>query len=280
MVGDRVLVAPEEAPKGVHVFQADSHEKLRALPANTYYVWKKNQAICFLLAKKQPLRITEEVLVFYQKQPTYNPQMVGDELHGYRGMKNTANSQGYYGELKGGKGAGHRERYLNTLLEFKISKGTGAGTRGTDIVDFFIKTYTNPGDAVLDISCYNAITGERCLALGRRYTGIDLNPTEGAKQLGGDYEVEPVADVEPLPRVPSDATTMGTSMEPFEVKVLELFARTGWVGKFVDSLPNTRSWSVDINAETAWHRPTKVIDVLLLKFLPRSTCRAGGILDS
>jgi hypothetical protein len=59
---------------------------------------------------------------------------------------------------------------------------------------------------------------------------------------------------------------MGTSMEGVEVKVLELFAGTGSVGSFVNTLPNARAWSVDINAETAGHAPTKVADILLLRF--------------
>jgi hypothetical protein len=43
-------------------------------------------------------------------------------------------------------------------------------------VDFFIQSYTNPGDKVLDITCYNAITGARCQVLGRNYVGMDMHP--------------------------------------------------------------------------------------------------------
>jgi hypothetical protein len=50
-------------------------------------------------------------------------------------------------------------------------------------------------------------------------------------------------------------STQGTSMEDVQVKVLELFSGTGSVGTFVDGLPNTRSFSIDINAETAGHTP-------------------------
>ena len=38
-------------------------------------VWSKNEVTGFLNAKKQPLRSHEDILVFYQKQPTYNPKM-------------------------------------------------------------------------------------------------------------------------------------------------------------------------------------------------------------
>src|SRR5271166_1707172 len=39
------------------------------------YVWIKNQATGFMNANKMPLKNIEDVLVFYRKLPTYNPQM-------------------------------------------------------------------------------------------------------------------------------------------------------------------------------------------------------------
>ena len=44
------------------------------------------------------------------------------------------------------------------------------------MVDFFIKTYTNEEDHILDITCYDALTGLRSKLLNRKYTGIDLEP--------------------------------------------------------------------------------------------------------
>ena len=40
------------------------------------WVWKKNRGTGHLNAKKQPMRDKEDVLVFYRKQCTYNPQGV------------------------------------------------------------------------------------------------------------------------------------------------------------------------------------------------------------
>ena len=39
-----------------------------------------------------------------------------------------------------------------------------------------IDTYSNEGDNILDITCYDAITGHECKNKKRNYTGIDLNP--------------------------------------------------------------------------------------------------------
>ena len=38
-------------------------------------VWEKSKATGYLNSKKQPLRAHEDIVVFYKKQPTYNPQM-------------------------------------------------------------------------------------------------------------------------------------------------------------------------------------------------------------
>lgn len=151
------------------------------------YVWKKNIATGFLLAKKQPLRKHEDICVFYKKQPTYNPQMTGSEFHKKRNVMmggteeywGKSNHKGKWGEelVEGG----HQGRYPNTVLEFPITKSKGheknASTRSPEMIDFFIKTYSNEGDWVLDVTCYNGITGERCKELNRNYLGMEKNKT-------------------------------------------------------------------------------------------------------
>lgn len=149
------------------------------------YVWKKNIATNFFLSKKQPLRIHEDICVFYKKQPTYNPQMIGDEFHKKRNVIYGGQDK-YYGECKVKENieteeGGHSGRYPNTYLEYPIRKSkktdkNTASTRPDELVDFFIKTYTNEGDKVLDITCYDGLTGKRCDILKREYTGIDLDP--------------------------------------------------------------------------------------------------------
>ena len=146
------------------------------------YIWKKNINTNFFLVKKQPLRVCEDVLVFYKKQPTYNPQMKGDKFVAKRNVK-VGGKQAYYGEKLVNKkneyieAEGHKGKYPNDLLEYPIRKGEGgASTRPDELVDFFIKTYTNEGDKVLDITCYDGLTGKRCDILKREYTGIDLDP--------------------------------------------------------------------------------------------------------
>ena len=150
-----------------------------------HYVWKKNIATNFFLAKKQPLRIHEEICVFYKKQPTYNPQMKGDDFHKKRNVIYRGQDK-YYGECKVEKNietkeGGHKGRFPNTFLEYPIRKSkkgdkNTASTRPDEIVDFFIKTYTNENDTILDLTCYDGLTGRRAELLNREYIGVDLNP--------------------------------------------------------------------------------------------------------
>ena len=62
------------------------------------FIWEKSKATNFLNAKKQPLRKFEEVLVFYKKQPTYNPQMRDGEAYDKGFRKNQLT--GSYGDFE------------------------------------------------------------------------------------------------------------------------------------------------------------------------------------
>eukprot|EP01045_Picozoa_sp_COSAG04_P007189 COSAG04_NODE_370_length_15729_cov_5.743506_2_plen_1041_part_00 len=164
------------------------------------YVWQKNNSTGFLSAKYQPMREHEDVVVFYKHTGgTYNPQMVGDEFHKKRVVRH-GGAEEYWGnspdkneeKVEGG----HTGRYPTTVLNYPIKKGAGgAATRCEEMVEYFVKTYSNAGDTVLDITCYDAITGGVCRDMGRSYIGIDVEPrvtngitVVGAEQLpvGGD----------------------------------------------------------------------------------------------
>lgn len=149
-----------------------------------HYIWKKNIATNFFHAKHQPLRIHEEICVFYKKQCTYNPQMRGEKFYKKRNVMYGGQDK-YFGECNVQENieteeGGHKGNYPNTFLEYDIraskkSDKNTASTRPDELVDFFIKTYTNENDKILDLSCYDGLTGKRCEKLNRRYLGVDIN---------------------------------------------------------------------------------------------------------
>ena len=162
-----------------------TYELLKYETPKYHYIWKKNKATNFLKAKLQPLRICEEILIYYKIPGTYNPQMIGDTFHkkGYASssiIKAGLSHQGYYNtkehrpkkELKDTDG--HIGRYPNTFLEYPIRKEKTGINRPDAMIDFFIKTYSNEGDYILDMTCHNDFTSKRCNELKRNFLGIDI----------------------------------------------------------------------------------------------------------
>ena len=125
----------------------------------------------------------EEILVYYKDTGTYNPQMVGDKSYKKRMMTQTHGNQ-YFTTSENAKvpeksyeteEGGHQGRYPTTYKDWEIRKdGTGI-TRTDEHIDYFIKTYSNQGDTVLDMTCHNQYVGDRCLLLDREYIGVDID---------------------------------------------------------------------------------------------------------
>ena len=172
-------------PRGAIVLMA-SQPFTSALVSSNYpmfkycWVWDKvNKFSGHLNAKKQPLRITEEVLVFYQKPPTYNPQMEA-------GVPYTATSHGRksdnYGSQKDlvktvNQGQYYPKNLLSILGDQRGSEGRIHPTqKPVALMEYMIKTYTNEGEVVLDFAMGSGTTGVACRNLGREFIGIELDP--------------------------------------------------------------------------------------------------------
>lgn len=169
-------------PNGICVLHSSmpfTYELCKHDTPRYHYSWKKNTSTNFFKAKLQPLRNIEEVLIFYKRPGTYNPQMRGKEVIKKAFYKDVSKNS-YLGKRSNiekshvSKTETHTGRYPTTFLEYKIRKdGTGIN-RPDEMIDYFIKTYSNEGDNVLDISCHNHYVGDRCKKYGRHYTGIDI----------------------------------------------------------------------------------------------------------
>jgi len=144
-----------------------------------HYSWCKNNSTGFFSAKYQPLRQMEEIFIYYKKAGTYNPQMIGTEKHVKRNVK-YGGKNGYWGDKGINKDneyvedEGHTGRYPTTFKDWLIRKDKSGITRCDKQIDYFIKTYSNEGDTVLDMTCHNNYVGDRCALLNRDYIGVDL----------------------------------------------------------------------------------------------------------
>lgn len=139
------------------------------------WIWEKTKTTGFLNAKRQPLRNHEQVLVFYAKQPTYNPQGVevchvecdrGSE-EGVGTNYNTANPR--YTQTQ----KGYPRSVLKVASEGKTVHPT---QKPLGLMDYLIRTYTNEGEVVPDNCAGSGTTLLAARNTGRKYIGIEKEP--------------------------------------------------------------------------------------------------------
>lgn len=137
------------------------------------WIWEKPQGTNPMSAKVQPLKSHENIVVFYRKRPTYNPQMTLSTPYG--GFKSTKKK---LGEVYGDLNSEHRDnpegtRYPKTVLRFKQEKGLHPTQKPVPLMEYLIKTYTNEGDVVLDNVFGSGTTGVAAKKTGRGFIGIE-----------------------------------------------------------------------------------------------------------
>lgn len=148
------------------------------------WIWEKEYGTGFLNAKKQPLRSHEQILVFYRKQSSYNPVMGEGKPYTCK--------QGGHGTNYNDRGTKTHEvvtandgtRYPKTVLEFSRDKDKVHPTqKPVALMEYLIRTYSNPGEIVLDNCMGSGTTGVACVNTGRDFIGIekDLKYFEIAK---------------------------------------------------------------------------------------------------
>ena len=137
------------------------------------WIWQKENGTGFLNAKKMPLKIHENILIFYKKLPTYNPQM-------RTGFKPYKCKQGRHSTNYGTYELGHitesnGDRYPIDIINFKKDSGLHPTQKPVALLEYLIKTYTNENDTVLDNCMGSGSTGVACVNTNRNFIGIELD---------------------------------------------------------------------------------------------------------
>lgn len=137
------------------------------------WIWEKPQGTNPMNSKVMPLKSHENVLVFYREKPTYNPQMWYSTPYG--GFKSESSK---IGEVYGSAKSQHRDnpdgsRYPKTVQKFKQEKGFHPTQKPVEMMEYFIKTYSNKNDTILDNTMGSGTTGVAAIKLGRNFIGIE-----------------------------------------------------------------------------------------------------------
>jgi len=148
------------------------------------WIWNKVVPTGFLNAKIIPMKIHENILVFYASNPTYNPQKYykGKGMH-RNGTNYTKQEilvrEGIYGSLKNGSNIRSEYAFPNSIII--ASKGNGHTTKKNvhptqkpvALLEYLIQTYTNAGETVLDSCMGSGTTGVACINTSRNFIGIE-----------------------------------------------------------------------------------------------------------
>ena len=142
------------------------------------WYWKKNNKTGAPFAKVQPMRCIEDICVFYQKKPTYNPQGLKKLEKPKTRTKPTEN--GVYDGFSGGNLTQEYTNYPVNLLEIKNEavdsrKRFHPTQKPVALLEYLIKTYTNEGETVLDNCMGSGSTGVACVNTNRNFIGIELD---------------------------------------------------------------------------------------------------------
>ena len=145
------------------------------------WIWEKAVGSNFAVAKYQPLKEHENILVFCENKTVYNPIREKRKGTGKARLKNGYKSNGTKTEVTGmtsiRKGKTYDELKYPSSVQYFNNRESNRGLHPTQkpvaLYAYLIKTYTNPGDTVLDITMGSGTTGKACQMTGRKFIGIE-----------------------------------------------------------------------------------------------------------
>lgn len=160
-----------------------SHLVLSNLDEFRYeWIWEKEKGTNFITSKVKPMLVHENVLVFYQKKPTYNPQMVAGKPY-KKIQKNSTGGETHSDWVPKPKDKiSDGFRYPRTVQKFSKDMNRDKTKnhptqKPVALFEYLIKTYTNEGDLVLDNCCGSGTTGVAAINTNRKYLLIEKDET-------------------------------------------------------------------------------------------------------
>jgi len=143
-------------------------------------VWAKTQATCHLSVNSRPLAAHELILVFYRKQPTYNPQIteghakkVSLARHKNGCKKNQSPCYGRADVFSDYCSTTRKPRSVLTFSSDKQRCSIHPTQKPLALLEYLIKTFTHEGDCVFDPCMGSGTTGVAAILSNRRFVGIE-----------------------------------------------------------------------------------------------------------
>ena len=165
-------------------------------PKQFKYCWYWNKVLPrgHLNAKKQPLRVIEEVVVFYRKPCLYKPIKTQGHKRKVAHTKYEKEGDGtqVYGKEVRDTKYDSTERYPKGIVEISTAnqqRKIHPTQKPVKLMEYMVKTYTNEGDTVLDFTMGSGATIKAALNTNRKSIGIEMGQCEkkGHKYFGTDW---------------------------------------------------------------------------------------------
>jgi len=164
---------------GAMIFTASEPFTATLISSNTKHyryswVWEKTRSTGSTHANHRPLKAHEDVLVFFNKRGTYNPQMTKAKRRKEKEYEVKAHPTLSPNPLKR-KFDNKGMAYPRSVI--KIANPNHDNIHPTQkpvkLLEYFIKTYSNTGDLILDPCAGSATTAVACDNLERRWICIE-----------------------------------------------------------------------------------------------------------
>lgn len=139
------------------------------------WVWNKRFAGNFATAKRAPMKIHEDVIVFGFKPVTYNPQMIERDKPITNGANKCASDSAKFSGNSRQEGFKkvYTEKFPESILLHPRERGLHPTQKPVALFEYLIRTYTNPGELVLDNTAGSGTTAVAAERTGRRWICIE-----------------------------------------------------------------------------------------------------------
>lgn len=153
------------------------------------WIWEKDKPSNFALANKQPMKYHESITVFSFGVPAFNKIMVDTGVPQHTVKKSRSSNDGIAPNLINKGYGGSTLRFPGSIQKVSCVRGNSREKsphptqKPVALMEYLIKTYTHPGDMVLDNCMGSGTTGVACMNLGRRFIGIEKDVEHGYFQI-------------------------------------------------------------------------------------------------
>lgn len=124
-----------------------------------------------------PLRSHEDIVVFYQQRPTYNPQYHKGKPNHSRGKMECEQTSRCYGKTNKPTDLFTEDKLPKSIIDIpnNVNGNFHPTQKPVGLLRYLVLTFTNEGDIVLDNCIGSGTTAIACMKEKRHYLGFELN---------------------------------------------------------------------------------------------------------